>query len=268
MSHASASDTNRWIWAFAAVFALCGHAALGAYAIWPAQSLEFDDQPAGSIVLELSPFLTSAAAAAPAPAIGPESIDSLASAPQRAAQPRERVETEVPLAQPSPTLAEPDLAVRERVAEKTPVEKQEPDLPPEAQKESAAELSVASQAMAPPKVDAPVLEKSAAPAIGVTARALRAKLTWHQAIAVHLNRFKRFPADAGAAHAKGEVLVQFALDRAGTVLTSMVVRASGSAALDAEALAMLQRAMPFPRPDADVPGDTFTLAVPVVFRQR
>lgn len=60
----------------------------------------------------------------------------------------------------------------------------------------------------------------------------------------HLQRFKRYPS---AAHgAAGTVVVQFALDRDGNVVTSVVTKSSGNNALDREAIETLRRASPFP----------------------
>jgi periplasmic protein TonB len=60
----------------------------------------------------------------------------------------------------------------------------------------------------------------------------------------HLERFKRYPM---AAHgASGTVLVKFALNRAGNVISSEVSKSSGNSVLDREALDILRRASPFP----------------------
>jgi periplasmic protein TonB len=79
----------------------------------------------------------------------------------------------------------------------------------------------------------------------------------------HLQHFKRYPASArGAA---GHVVVKFALDRDGDVVSSAVEKSSGNEALDQEALAMLQRAKPFPRFPASTPGSRAWFAAPIVF---
>jgi protein TonB len=60
----------------------------------------------------------------------------------------------------------------------------------------------------------------------------------------HLQRFKGYPASANSAIAR--VVVRFVLNRAGNVLSASVGKSSGNAALDAEALATVRRANPFP----------------------
>jgi periplasmic protein TonB len=79
----------------------------------------------------------------------------------------------------------------------------------------------------------------------------------------HLQHFKRYPDSAHGA--SGGVVVKFALDRDGDVVSSAVQKSSGNEALDQEALAMLQRAKPFPRFPASTPGARAWFAAPIVF---
>lgn len=265
---ATVATGRHLIWSVATAIAVSAHLGVGALALWRNEVPDTDDQPAGSIVMELSAIVTSSATATMSTAIGPESADSVASQPQSVAKPAEPIEQEVPIAEPSPTIPEPDLAVAKPVVETKPVAESKPDDRPEVRQETPAELSEASRAMAPPKIEAPPAQKSTAPEMGLSPREVRAKVTWHQTIASHLNRFKRYPADARGQAARGEVLVQFTTDRGGRVLSTSVARTSGSDLLDAEAIAMLWRAAPLPLPTTDIPGQTFTLTVPVVYRQR
>jgi len=79
----------------------------------------------------------------------------------------------------------------------------------------------------------------------------------------HLQHFKRYPDSAHGA--SGGVVVKFALDRDGDVVSSAVQKSSGNEALDQEALAMLQRAKPFPRFPASTPGTRAWFTAPIVF---
>ncbi len=63
----------------------------------------------------------------------------------------------------------------------------------------------------------------------------------------------------------GVAQVFFTLDRQGRVLESRVLQSSGAAALDAEALALLQRAQPFPAPPAELRGERVNVTVPIRF---
>ena len=65
---------------------------------------------------------------------------------------------------------------------------------------------------------------------------------------------------------QGVTQVFFVLDRQGRVIESRVVRSSGAAALDEEALALLRRAEPFPPPPKeDFRGERVDLTVPIRF---
>jgi protein TonB len=108
-----------------------------------------------------------------------------------------------------------------------------------------------------------------APAEGqVSPRSSNAVPTWKSQIVALLERNKRYPHEAHARGQHGIVQVLFTLDRAGLLRESRVVRSSGAAALDEEALALLRRAQPFPPPPAEMPGATVDLTVPVRFNLK
>ena len=79
----------------------------------------------------------------------------------------------------------------------------------------------------------------------------------------HLQRFKRYP--AAARGKSGTVVVRFVLNRAGDVIESAVTKSSGNDVLDREAVAILQRANPFPAFPAAKPGTQDTYIAPVSF---
>lgn len=83
-------------------------------------------------------------------------------------------------------------------------------------------------------------------------------LFWH----FEVHRLVDLPLSDG-----GFVLVRVRLDRAGTLLDARIEQGSGSKRLDAEALALIHRAAPFPSVPGDLP-DPFELVVPVTFRAR
>ena len=66
--------------------------------------------------------------------------------------------------------------------------------------------------------------------------------SWQQAVVARLARFQRYPAQAKGA--TGVVNLSFSIDRQGHVLNSRVIKGSGSAVLDTEALSLLTRAAP------------------------
>ncbi len=91
---------------------------------------------------------------------------------------------------------------------------------------------------------------------------------WHRQIAIQLERHKSYPAAALARHETGIASVAFTLDRAGRVLAAHIVRSSQMSALDAEVLATVRRASPFPPPPVDLPGQRFDFVVPIQFQVK
>ena len=59
--------------------------------------------------------------------------------------------------------------------------------------------------------------------------------------------------------------MSFTLDRKGMVVNARVTQTSGSGALDAEAIALLKRAEPFPAPPATFPGELVVVRQPIRF---
>src|SRR5262245_3369838 len=68
-----------------------------------------------------------------------------------------------------------------------------------------------------------------------------------------LNRFKQYPRTARQAHIEGVVMLHFVMDANGKVLSFEIAKSSGRPVLDAEALALIQRAQPLPALPADYP---------------
>lgn len=94
-----------------------------------------------------------------------------------------------------------------------------------------------------------------------------ARPNWEGAILAHLERFRRYPPRARAARQQGTVYVRFRMNRAGMVLSSVIVKTSGSLNLDQAALDTLQRAQPLPAIPAEMP-DEVELTIPVEFLLR
>jgi protein TonB len=89
--------------------------------------------------------------------------------------------------------------------------------------------------------------------------------SWQGRLLGRLQRFKRYPEEARFRREEGVAHATFTLDRDGRVLAAGIARTSGSASLDAEALALIRRADPLPPPPPEVPGGTVTLTVPLRF---
>lgn len=89
--------------------------------------------------------------------------------------------------------------------------------------------------------------------------------TWEGTLLAHLERRKRYPTEARAQQREGVAYVRFVMTRDGRFLSAELERSSGHPALDREAVALLRRAQPLPKPPPDVPGDPVSLSVPVEF---
>ncbi len=98
------------------------------------------------------------------------------------------------------------------------------------------------------------------PALTKPAPAPKSLATWRGKVLAHLNSNKR-----GVSNGAGTATVAFKIDRSGKVTSAKVVTSSGNKALDAEAVALTQRASPVPPPPADVTGTSLYLKVPIRF---
>jgi protein TonB len=83
-----------------------------------------------------------------------------------------------------------------------------------------------------------------------------------------LNRFKQYPRAARQAHIEGVVMLHFVMDADGRVQSFEISKSSGRPVLDAEALALIQRAQPLPALPADYPTRTLDAIVPIEFSLR
>ena len=251
---------SRRLWILAAIAALALHVGGAALAFTHLRSNDIDDSlgaPAIEIGLEMmSPHLQ----ATDLPP-GPDTDASVAS-PALAEQKAEIMETELPKDVPTET-EDPDRAVAPNDSNK-PKE----DEPKIAAAPTAASVeSVAAEATATPSTEA-IQEgpRSVAPAQGTGESARRMRATWQKELVAHLDRHKRYPAQRSEKSA--EILVGFALDRMGHVLSSSIVKGSGDAAFDAAALAMVRRSDPVPAPPPLVADEGLNFTLPVIFRVK
>jgi protein TonB len=141
-----------------------------------------------------------------------------------------------------------------------PVEKVEEKEEPLPEQQSEAMLAPKPEPLPePPHEEVPAVAPRP-----VQARA--AVLTWRNQIVTILERNKRYPSQARARGEQGVTRLAFSIDGEGRLLSSRIVASSGSAALDAETLALVQRAQPFPPPPPELAGSEMT--VPVSFNIR
>lgn len=122
---------------------------------------------------------------------------------------------------------------------------------------------------APRTTAAPRTERQAPAASAASAGANAAAIaSYNQLVAAHLQRFKQYPPGAKAAGQQGVARLSFSLGRGGQVLGSRLAGSSGHAALDAETMAMVRRAQPFPAFPPDMKQASVSFNVPVQFSIR
>ena len=84
-------------------------------------------------------------------------------------------------------------------------------------------------------------------------------------VLAQLNRFKQYPRAARQARIEGVVMLHFVMQADGKVSSFEIAKSSGRPVLDAEALALIQRAQPLPALPPDFPTPTLDAVVPIQF---
>lgn len=252
---------RRWIGAGLLVLTL--HVGGAAAALWQWPEEEVDEDPEGAMLLELSPMLIAPEEERQDLAPGQLSEDSVPVPPTeevKEVQPEEIL----PPVEEAPLAPNPEV-VMEKVK---PVEEKEEEEEKKPQEEVQAQ-TVASLAAAPPPIESPDKgPKAAAPHQGASKKPNQAVLSWQRAMHLHLNKHKRYPAEARNRGIQGVVTVSFSINREGKVTQARVVKPSGSPILDAEALEWLARASPLPAPPGDTPDNGLSFTQPFQFNVR
>jgi protein TonB len=220
------------------------------------------DDPAAAMVIELAPMPTAAASLPPEELPpGPEQVQADASvsrpADQREEQPEKKQQTE---------------QADERQPETAPAENPEIALAAEPPKPEEKAPTPEENLMPAPATTAPQIAKgeeaaiTAAPSQGpINNSNINAVPNWRRQIVTRLERHKRYPPAARSRRENGTAQLVFRLDRQGRVTESHIVRSSGSAVLDQEALDIVRRAQPFPALPSEIAGAYVDLAVPIRF---
>jgi protein TonB len=141
--------------------------------------------------------------------------------------------------QEEPEQKEAEVALPKEITQPEPPTPIEPAPPQEEQ-----------EAKAPPKVSPEAVHK------------------WQITVNTRLNQFKHYPAQARQRHQEGRVVVAFTLDTDGHVVSSNIVKSSGSNILDRETLDLISRAQPYPVPPNGAGGQDLFLQVPIAYGLR
>jgi protein TonB len=257
---AQSPSMSRLRWTVAALTVMAAHAA----AMILMAPRDAADDSTGYIAIDLAPTAAGIAVAIANPLPGPPRDAQTAS--RRTDDPEENKPAQSPVA-PSPPAPDAELRAEPHRAEqpKEPAEEQPQEMSAQERSVEAAAVPVAT---APPQIAAPPLQSAAAPVAGLSGAAAKAEASWRKDLASRIARYRRYPKAAREHRVEGLVTLHFTVDRAGRVLTARVLESSGSPLLDAEAMAMLQRATPLPVPPPQAAGASFELVLPIRFAMQ
>jgi protein TonB len=267
------ADLRRW--SICAAIIVLAHGGIAAAMVRWSEPSDGMGSAAG-IVIEFAPLPVAPAVLQSEAPPGPEQdVSDINSMPVQSDEKREKVEQK--------QEAKLDQKVEEQVNAK-PVEQSPPDLKPAPNSEIAIPL--------PPqevKQDTPQPQEAHQPATPTMPEVIaeqtamlpaaprqgppnpyesEAARTWTSQILASLLRNKRYPPAARDRGDQGLAQVFMSLDRRGHMIESRLVRSSGVAQLDQEALALLRRSQPFPPPPPEWPGDPVNLVVPIRFNVK
>lgn len=272
--HDTSDATGALRWGTSATVIVAAHAALIALGMaWYTQR----PPPGVSIPTIMVDMAPATASPEPTPmdiAPGPEMQEADASPPAETAKP----ETMQEQLEATPPQLKPEVeAPPEQKPEPTPPNPEPARIVPEPAKPVPAKPKpVRTDARkpteatpAPRTTAAPRAERKAPAASAISAGASAAAVaSYNQRVAAHLQRFKRYPPASKAAGQQGTSRLSFSIGRGGQVLSSRLSRSSGHAALDAETLAMVRRAQPFPAFPAEMKQASMSFSVPIQFSIR
>jgi periplasmic protein TonB len=271
-------DLRRW--ALCAALVVLAHGGIAAAMVTWRDAIE-PSETASAIVIEFAPVPVAPAVQPSELAPGPEQTMSDASPNRPTETLEEKIEEKV------------DQKVEVKVAQKVeepveakPIEEPPPEVkpapnpdvaieppPPQEVKEAMVQRQVpvlpAPDTTAPQPMPVDKAKVAAAPTQAQpNPNTSKAVQTWRGQIVALIERNKRYPAKAESRGQQGVARVFFSLDRQGQVIDSRVVTSSGVTALDEEALALLRRAQPFPKPPPELAGDRVDLMLPLRFNLR
>jgi protein TonB len=254
-----APDRPDWLrWCISGVVVLGLHAAIVlAFASRPDEA----DVEAGApvVMMDLAPIWAAPKTEASELPPGPEQAESEQIDQVKETTPKEQQEAPVvPQVAPGPDPTVVAQAHPTEIKEQTPPTETQEVQETKVQQEIHQQESIATAAPSATTIDA----RPAGPAPGeVPSVSAKAIATWQRLLASQLERHKRYPPQAHGEH--GVATVAFLVDRQGRVLKSRIEHTTGSAVLDAEAMALVSRAQPFPAPPPGIADNALWIRVPI-----
>jgi len=238
------SDLRRWTFSGLAVVMLYG--ALTASLLgWREPDDVQPAEPSGAVVVDLAPD-------AAAPPVTPSELPPGPEQTMAESRPEPKPDVSPPDESPElPQAVNPEAVV---------------DIATKAQPEAVPDQQAAASTSVPAVVSERVAPVAAAPTQGrPEMKNEQAIATWRSQILALVERNKRYPEAARSRREQGITQVRFMLDRKGQVSNAEVTQSSGSSALDGEAIALLQRAQPFPAPPDSFEGQSVAVRLPIRF---
>ncbi|HYD46998.1 MAG TPA: energy transducer TonB [Terriglobales bacterium] len=156
-----------------------------------------------------------------------------------------------------PTIKEPKKVNRAEAAQAAQVVAQEPQAPAPAAAANSYDIVTGSGEQYAGGMTAPS-GKSKKAVADLWASYEKTLLAW-------IERHKRYPRNALRRRLEGRPTMEIRIDRSGQLVSSKLVESSHHSALDEAALAMIQRAAPFPRLPAEHRGETYVFRFGVDF---
>jgi TonB family protein len=249
---------SRRLWICAGLTALALHLG-GAALAFAHLHLDESEDSLGAPAIEIGLEMTSPHVEQTDLPPGPDTDASVAS-PALAEQKAEIKESELPKDVPT-EAEEPDRVVTPNETSKPKEEETKMAAVPTA---ASTESEAAEATATPSSENIPQGKRSIAPAQGTGESVRRLRVTWQKELMAHLDKHKRYPADR--VRKSAEILVSFALDRMGHVLSTTIIKGSGDAAFDQAALAMVRKSDPVPPPPPLVADEGLSFTLPVIFR--
>jgi protein TonB len=231
-------------WSVAAAVVIAAHLGLAASYLLLRDVQPDGMPPAPVVIIDLAPMPVAPSSEHDI-AVGPQMVEALAS-PE-------------PTPQVQPDQLKPPPPVQDSVVatpEPTPRSQPKLESKPPAPRTSAA-----------PRSPIHTGNIAAAPAPGSTS-ARSFPPSWINLLFSHLLRYRQYPSSAQANRQEGVVTLTFTMDRSGRVLARHIARSSGVAALDAEALAMIERAQPLPPFPSNMSETARSFTAPIRFSLR
>lgn len=224
-----------------------------------------------AIMVDLAPITSSPEAAPMDMMPGPEMQQADASPPEAAAAAAEAVPEQIA---PTPPQEKPEVVAPPEQKQQPAPQKPEPaqaapDRNPVPVKPKIVRPNARKPSEAPPapRTSAPPRAERRAPAASAMSAgaAASAMASYIQQVRAHLMRFHKYP----SGHTEqGVVRLAFTLGRNGQLVGGRVGGSSGVAAFDAQAMALLRQAQPFPAFPPEITYATMPITVPVAFRPR